>query len=267
LRGLAREPAERFASARDMARAIERALPLAPTSDVGEFVEKIAGPALAQRAERIAKIESSSHALKVPTPSVGAMRASDASWPSLVVPGPVRPSATTQVDTVAPHASAAPLPPLERSISATVSDSLHRVAAERDQEPTFLRLRKRALRRVVVSISAVAGAILLVAGGVVLRSHRMPTTAAQTTAAPAILPPSPPPVSATALPAPSASPPETATVAPASTEAPANRAAAPRPVPHRAAAPAAAAGGAPSCDPPYTIDANGFRRYKRECLR
>jgi eukaryotic-like serine/threonine-protein kinase len=279
LRGLARDPAERFETARDMARALERALPLAPTSDVGEFVEKLAAPALALRAERIAKIESSSQALKVPsTPS---LRASDASWPSLVVPAPPRPSVTTQVDTVGPPAPdpATPLPPGERSIGAIVSDSLRRAPAELDQEPTFLRVRKRVLRRVVISVAAVAGAVVLVAVGVVLRKRQEPTAAAPvaTSATPAVSGPSAPAVPGTALFAPGAPSPDAAPAAEAqadlapstppttlssgasTTPATRNRVVAPRPVPQRATA--------PSCDPPYTIDPNGFRRYKRECLR
>jgi serine/threonine-protein kinase len=275
LRGLARDPADRFETARDMARALERAVPLAPASDVGEFVEKLAAPALALRAERIAKIESSSQALKVP--STPALRASDASWPSLVVPAPPRPSSTTQVDTVAPPPDPpTPLPPGERSIGAIVSDSLRRVPAELDREPTFLRMRKRVLRRVVISVAAVAGAVVLVALGVGLRKHQEPMTAAPvtTSVAPAV------PVSSpgTAPLAPAAPSPEAASPAEAqadlapSTPATAlspgassttsgtrSRAVAPRPVPQRTAA--------PSCDPPYTIDPNGFRRYKRECLR
>jgi serine/threonine-protein kinase len=275
LRGLARDPADRYESARDMARALERALPLAPASDVGEFVEKLAAPALALRAERIAKIESSSQALKVP--STPALRASDASWPSLVVPAPPRPSSTTQVDTVGPPAPPTPLPPGERSIGAIVSDSLRRAPAELDQEPTFLRMRKRVLRRVVISVAAMAGAVVLVAVGVGLRKRQEPMTAAPvvTSAAPAVPGPSSPlgsgtPAMAPAAPSPEPAPgaeaqadsaPGPAATPPSSGAAPAtrNRAVAPRPVPQRAAA--------PSCDPPYTIDPNGFRRYKRECLR
>ncbi len=281
LRGLARDPAERYETARDMARALARALPLAPASDVGEYVERMAAPALALRAERIAKIESSSQALKLPTPTPSVRPSSDASWPSLVVAAPARPSTTTQVDTIAPPAAATPLPPGERSIGAIVSDSLHRVPAERDEEPTFLRMRKRVLRRVVIGVAAAAGAVVLVALGVGLRKHQEPMAAAPvaTSAAPAAGPSSP---SAPGTPpsAPAAPPPETppsaepalaealpSTSAPAlsssesttTTAATPNRAAAPRSAPRRSAA--------PSCDPPYTIDPNGFRRYKRECLR
>ncbi len=61
LRALAREPAARFATARDMARAIERVVPIADASEVGEWVERLVGGALAERARRIAGIETGDH--------------------------------------------------------------------------------------------------------------------------------------------------------------------------------------------------------------
>lgn len=60
LKGLERDPAGRFATARDMASEIERAIRLAPTGDVGEWVERTAKVALGTRAHKIAEIESSS---------------------------------------------------------------------------------------------------------------------------------------------------------------------------------------------------------------
>jgi serine/threonine-protein kinase len=57
LRGLACEPADRYATARDMALAIESAMPLAPASQVGRWVESLAGEALAERTRQIAEIE------------------------------------------------------------------------------------------------------------------------------------------------------------------------------------------------------------------
>jgi serine/threonine-protein kinase len=69
MRALAREPDARFATARDMARALERELPLLPASDVGEWVEAIAGRGLAERAARVAEIESSSSLDTAPVPA------------------------------------------------------------------------------------------------------------------------------------------------------------------------------------------------------
>jgi hypothetical protein len=62
-KGLSRNPAERFATARAMALAIEQAAPLALPSEVGQFVESVCGEAIGQRAEAIREVESSSRAL------------------------------------------------------------------------------------------------------------------------------------------------------------------------------------------------------------
>ncbi len=55
LRGLARDPADRFATARDFARALEAAGEAAATSVVGGWVERLAAEALAGRAARLAE--------------------------------------------------------------------------------------------------------------------------------------------------------------------------------------------------------------------
>jgi serine/threonine protein kinase len=57
MRGLARDPADRFATARDMALAIERASTPALTRRVGEWVAAVAGDALDIRAQPIAEAE------------------------------------------------------------------------------------------------------------------------------------------------------------------------------------------------------------------
>jgi serine/threonine-protein kinase len=54
---LDRDPGRRFASARDMARAIETSLPVANASEVAAWVEGLAGPTLRRREERLAQIE------------------------------------------------------------------------------------------------------------------------------------------------------------------------------------------------------------------
>lgn len=58
MRGLARDPNERFADARDMARSLEQVLVLKPPRDIGDWVEHLASPALEDRARRIERIEA-----------------------------------------------------------------------------------------------------------------------------------------------------------------------------------------------------------------
>jgi serine/threonine-protein kinase len=60
LRGLAADPAARFASARDMALALERALPVASQPAVGAWVASVARDALARRAAMVAAVERAS---------------------------------------------------------------------------------------------------------------------------------------------------------------------------------------------------------------
>jgi serine/threonine-protein kinase len=58
LRALDRDPAMRFGSAREMIRAIESAIPIATATEVGDWVEALAGGVLTERARTIARIES-----------------------------------------------------------------------------------------------------------------------------------------------------------------------------------------------------------------
>ena len=58
LRGLSAKPEDRFDTAREMAVEIEKALVVASTRVVGDWVESVAGDILKQKSERIAEIES-----------------------------------------------------------------------------------------------------------------------------------------------------------------------------------------------------------------
>src|SRR5581483_9368301 len=57
-RGLDRDPARRFDTAREMALALEACGPFAPPSEVGAWVERVAGDALVERSRAIARIEA-----------------------------------------------------------------------------------------------------------------------------------------------------------------------------------------------------------------
>jgi serine/threonine-protein kinase len=64
MRGLACDPRMRFATARDMALALEEALPPATTSEVSNWIEDVASAVLLMRAGQVGEIESSSSALQ-----------------------------------------------------------------------------------------------------------------------------------------------------------------------------------------------------------
>jgi len=57
MRGLARDPDRRFRTARDMAMALEAAVPPASPWEVGEWLAEVAGDALARRAHQVQAIE------------------------------------------------------------------------------------------------------------------------------------------------------------------------------------------------------------------
>jgi eukaryotic-like serine/threonine-protein kinase len=65
LQGLARDVSVRYATAREMARDLEAHAALASASQVGEWVERLAGDDLARRAARVAEIENESRSERV----------------------------------------------------------------------------------------------------------------------------------------------------------------------------------------------------------
>ena len=75
LRGLARDPAGRFASAHEMALAIENASPLATTAEVGALVSQLCARSMAQRSSLIAAAEmrGSSSAMREAVDSLRSM--------------------------------------------------------------------------------------------------------------------------------------------------------------------------------------------------
>ena len=58
LRGLSRDPEARFQTARDLALALEEAVAPASPARVGEWVQQVAGPSVALRAEQLARMDS-----------------------------------------------------------------------------------------------------------------------------------------------------------------------------------------------------------------
>jgi eukaryotic-like serine/threonine-protein kinase len=69
LHALARDREQRFATAREMALALERVGPLAPASEIGTWVESLCGEALGERAARLRQVEIRSSALSRESPS------------------------------------------------------------------------------------------------------------------------------------------------------------------------------------------------------
>jgi serine/threonine-protein kinase len=81
MRGLQKDPADRIQTAREMARQLQRAVPIATASDVAEWVQSMAGTVIGERAKRVAIIEQMTPT-NMTRPSV----------PPLTVPSPRPPS-------------------------------------------------------------------------------------------------------------------------------------------------------------------------------
>jgi serine/threonine-protein kinase len=261
LRGLARNPGDRFATAREMGRALEKCMPLAPTSEVGEYVEKLAATTLAQRAARMAEIESSSTS----QPRRDVLTGTPANPGSLTVALDVGSGGASAKGNGLGAESVPPTSPDVSRESISISFAPTRAEARSSTRSALPRTRRGTLRRVVAGAVAVACALLLVAIGAALRSTPEPKAAAAVTARVA----APPPIETATTPSR-----EAPVLASAPTEEPTVPAAPadPRPPPVAtpkvvAAPPSRAVRRRPSasCDPPFTVDANGYRHYKLEC--
>ncbi len=90
LRGLAKEPRDRVRTAREMARALQRIVAPAPASDVAEWVERVAGSVIDERARRVAMIEQATptNALRPSIPPAAAPARRVSEFPT--VAGPAR---------------------------------------------------------------------------------------------------------------------------------------------------------------------------------
>ncbi|MBV9948543.1 MAG: serine/threonine protein kinase [Myxococcales bacterium] len=286
LRGLDRDPDRRFATAREMAVAVEGLGPVAPPSEIGAWVERVAAEELRKRALRLEEIERG-------TPPSGM-----AVGVAAATGEPVR------VEVRPPRRA---LPASGPGPGDSTSQGSHLAMIHAEGAP---RRKARAARRSSLGI-AVSLALLLSAGVVYLvvpssreaaDAHTIATgsgsagagigaTATQSAASSGASPPAligaptpgaaepnalPRPASAaSASPgafAPPAAPPSLAV--PPSPAAPAggtrSRRAAPVSAPLPAARPppaaAPASGGRPDCSPPYTADEKGHLHFKPACL-
>ncbi|WP_437931640.1 protein kinase [Sorangium sp. So ce291] len=288
-RGLEKDPDRRYATALEMAAALEEALPPASPRAVGAWVEATAGSLLEARAKSLAEIETSQRsALPTPPPSSPAVVEAPPSLreldtrpsrpPGSLARGP-RPSVTVATMTRTVEDMARPASALATPISTTAPS-------------------RRASAQLVRATTLAFGVSALVLALVIGKSCSVPpeleAPAADPASAAAPSAPAAPAASAAAPGASGAAPgaPGTSEAAPGASEAalaaPATSASAPAPAASasaaaapgsvaqttateraagvRAAAPARSARPRSPCAPPYYIDGKGIRRIKRECL-
>ncbi len=244
LHGLAREPAHRYATAREFAVALERVAGIASATEVGEWVEAMAQQALLKRAERIAEIESSSANLH---PNVEAQTNISAGAPTQLADPPV--SQASQLSSI--------------SVSGEVRKS-----------------KPRSARNIIIAaaVAFVLGATLVVAFAIknsksVAATDKIDIKSAaptQPTQPEAVIPT---PVAAASTVAMATS--DTALQPTATAQATATNVRRPHtqptttstaPTQTAAATVAPTATAVKNCDPPYTLDSRGHKIWKRECM-
>jgi serine/threonine protein kinase len=277
MKGLERDPAKRFATAREMASEVERVVAPASSTEVGEWVERLAADELRDRANRIQEIERSSRWLppaartgpQIPPPPPQATKTGPQ------VPPPIR--STPIVNDRAPG------DPEHGSAGVSAAD-LVTIAPEPTSEaiaPTYAQSLFAANRWVILAAAAVA---ICAIGAAALFLRPTPRPIGLPAAAPAASSGATVSVTTTTTPtstwvpiptasAPSIPPPA---AVPATTPAPTSAPAPPyatRPLnparPIRPATDNARQTGAtarPSCNPPYTTDDKGHVHFKPACM-
>ncbi len=255
MRGLAKDPADRFPTALEMARAIGDLGPMASALEIGEWVASVAGETLHERAGLVSAIESSGAASpRSPgSPGPGARATAQATLLSAGLETAVATAHSAVAETAVATAHA--------SSSATPDDEAETRVAGRGGSRPALGGRASLLGAVVIIGLVVLAVVVLRAragsGGVASVSPS--AVAAFPSAAPAR--PAASAAAATFLkagPAPGAA----ASAAPVASSAPDER---PHPAIARPRVPAHAA--APDCNPPSYIDKNGYKVFKPGCLK
>lgn len=298
LRGLSRDPNQRFATARDMAIAIERACRPASAREVGEWVELLAGPALRERQSLVESIEAESSMSDEGARELQARLASGHGMVASAVDRHLSDSSVSRVDAVRRPTLGVGGEPFDPSASASQSmprDGLARLTSQ--TQAAFVALREstvswtRALA-VLGIVTAIGVFGLLVVLGVRAFAHRaraVPPTptgpatsvsvdvpveptgdvAALTSASPSA---STPPESASAAPTtPPQAPKETPSVGkdPSATTAPpaSSKDTRKHVDPSRPSKPPATAAAPNDCDNPFTLDpVTGIKRPKVHCF-
>jgi eukaryotic-like serine/threonine-protein kinase len=291
MRGLARDRTQRFATAREMALALEAAIPLAPPSQVGRWVEGLVGDSLAERTEQIAGIERLDDAGETRMTSSALMSIGGSGIAPAAEPGP-KPSPggtlVSRIDRTAPTQPIGLLAAVGKDPQVTIVDRPDRPATDEGSIGAVAGRLPRRSRRVF--LIAVLLLIPIASFGAWRRNWRgnagyasVPSTlrppepAAPSAMAPAartatdwIPVPVAPSQAETAIamtPAGSAHKTASAQATPMAKPALPRSPTAPQAsegAETTAAPPAPRTNGA-SCDPPFWIDGDGTKRYNRHC--
>jgi len=241
MRGLEKLPQSRFASARDMALAIEHCIPLAPAHEVGEWVEQTARATLLDRAQKIAEIEGHSSLSKLAA-SMSLVEKTGERTPSVVDASEF----DTRIDNSRPFG--AELTVKQQPTDVFADTALTQVSSVRTGEKRR-DFRLAGLTIAMASLGLLVG--LLVRHSGIANRAITPQVMVQNTMVQA--------VTASALPPPSAPAPSAISVEPTSEATSSARAS-----PKTPSAPPPARRN--RCNPPYIVDDNQIRRIKPYCI-
>jgi len=243
-RGIHLEPTERYATAREMAADVERALGVASPTDVAEWVERCAQQDLSEQAQRVGEMERSD---------------SQSSWSMKAMRAvPALPDVAEPETRVKPLTGPALAPEDPRSGVSSVSLSQTKPPVSSDA------------KRSKVAVAAIAACAFFVGIVVVIASTRSASKDSATAASAPL-----PPVASSAPSAPQPQPQPATTTQPALATAIQSAQPAQPPVvsvsalpratsetPHNVVAPQPKA----DCNPPYTTDAKGHVHFKPQCM-
>jgi serine/threonine protein kinase len=253
LRGLQREPGNRYATAREMAQDLEATFGVASAAEIGDWVERIAAHELEDRARRIAEIERGASdedaETSVHVPSVNGA-APDA-------PTPVGLRAPEETTVRSPSSTPeAPSPTLSISVTQRTA-------------PPLAPIRRGHGAWLAVTAGVIGTVGLLVALVVGATRARAPTRAAEKSTVSTL---GSAPSAASVFDEGTVAPPRATTnEAPVAVPSPSGSSGSPaavettRPTPTRPA-PTRPITRPTDCNPPYTTDANGHVHFKAQCM-
>jgi serine/threonine-protein kinase len=272
LRGLARDPSKRYATAREMALGLERCTEPIRHSEIGAWLESVAGDALAQRARLIAEVEAhtpgSDATVDAPpaatagpderrSPAVSPPEPAPAEGPDASIAKQTRrvsasaSAAASMAAAAPPAASSRPSSPASRFDYSQVN--VH--VSDQDASPPPPRARRRWVPIAIAAVAVGAFALTRVDWSSERRGPSAPAPVPLAAALPSTdVPPAPSPSSSLIAF-------EEPTPADAKSTSSAPSPSAPKPIrapKHRK--PTA------QCNPPYTIDASGRKLFKLECM-
>ena len=252
LRGLDRDATKRYATAREMAAALEHCIGLASPSEVGEWVELAAVEVLARRANVIAEIESNTSSSVAagpePHPTVDApsMRRDE--------PGDIITRDALNALPAQPAIDAVPAGGGASQLSTISVSRAHPDSASVGRKP------RRTIVLALLVAAALSATYLVVRPKAPSAESDVPPSSSQAASTPSVSTQTP-----------------TATLTAATTTITITTVfdAGPAPPRTRPTTPAKSAATAtpiasakkPGCDPPYTVDSDGRKHFKAECLR